>query len=427
MKKTTRIPRYTSYPIYPRWNEQLSHSDLVDQIQSIESAELYVHIPFCTKPCFYCGCNKIIAKQGTKDEEYTDALLKEWGMYNTINPKLKIESIHFGGGTPTFLCESNIEKVLSGLNLEKNCRISIEVDPRVTTKEQLEVFVKYGANRISMGIQDFDLEVQKVINRIQSPKLVREMTETIRSIGIEDINFDLIYGLPKQSLETIDNTLEQVVSMMPQTISLFSYAHVPEQFPLQKRLTAFLPSDDEKDEFYKYYRLKLTEMGYSQIGLDHFALEDSFLFKSFKENTMRRSFMGYVNQKLENQIGLGVSAISDLKGCFYQNEKELSGYYLRINKNEMPFSYSHSKSTEDIVVSNLIEKLMCYKTADLRELISSFTPSKALAFLSNLKNISIKESLFTLENGVISLKGDELNLRPLCFKIDQLIRSMMTS
>ena len=424
MKTNKRIPRYTSYPIYPRWNDKLELDDLVDQIQRVEATELYIHIPFCTKPCFYCGCNKIIAKQGTRDDEYIDALLKEWELYKKINPDLFIKSIHFGGGTPTFLSEMNISKLLKHLDLNKETSISVEVDPRVTTKEQLALFKKYGANRVSMGIQDFDEGVQKLINRKQPPKLVREITDILRELGINDINFDLIYGLPNQSLETIDYTLEQVVLMKPQTISLFSYAHIPEQFPLQKRLTEYLPSDENKDAFYQYYRQRLIEMGYHQIGLDHFALEDSFLYQSFKHQVMRRSFMGYVNEKLENQIGLGVSAISDLKGCFYQNEKSLEDYYKRINEGSFPISYSHTKSHEDILISTIIERLMCYKSADLKELISNFQPSKALEFLSKLKSLSAKEELFQVENGVLNMKSNELHLRQVCFEIDNLVRSI---
>lgn len=424
MKKSKRVPRYTSYPIYPRWNNQLNDNDLIDQIKLIDRTELYIHIPFCTKPCFYCGCNKIVARQGTQDDKYTDMLIKEWGLYKKINPDMNVESIHFGGGTPTFLCEKNISKVLGALNLNKDCKISIEVDPRVTTKEQLEIFKNFGANRISMGIQDFAPEVQKIINRIQPPKMVEEITETIRGLGIDDINFDLIYGLPKQSIETINKTLEHVMAIKPQTISLFSYAHIPEQFPLQKRLTDYLPSESDKESFYKHYKQKLVEMGYSQIGLDHFALEESFLFKSYQLKQMRRSFMGYVYQKLDNQIGLGVSAISDLKGCFYQNEKTIDDYYSRLDKNELPYSYSHAKSAEDIIVSNIIERLMCYKQADFRELISDFSPSKALDFLSQLKGMGEQDKTFSFNNGCISLNGDELSLREVCFNIDNLLRKM---
>lgn len=420
-KKLKRYPRYTSYPIYPFWNKKVTQAHIIGEVRKEEKdVDMYIHIPFCAKPCFYCACNKIVSRQGNKELEYVEYLLREWQMYLSLNPNLSIRSIHLGGGTPTFLSAELLEKLFKGILADKTCSISVEVDPRITNEDQIKVFKTWGAQRFSMGIQDFSDDVQKVINRKQSSSLVNELVQKLRSYDIEEINFDLIYGLPAQSYQTIDDTLNQVREIDPDTISLFSYAHLPSSYPLQKRMEKDMHlSREEKDQMYHYYKEKLYEAGYEQIGLDHFAKKGSFLYQAYQEHKIVRNFMGYTTQKTSDILGLGVSSISSLGNFFYQNEKEIPSYYQAINEGKFPITVGHINSSHDLIVAELVEEIMCYKKASISEYLGILTPKRREFFLRGMKGIFEKEGIARLEGKSIFLeKNQELSLRRLCHFLD---------
>lgn len=429
MKDTqvSRYPRYTSYPVYPFWNNNISAKQLRHKLMesgTLHDIDLYIHIPFCKKPCYYCGCNKIIAKQGTQEEDYVDYLIREWKMYKSLSSKLKAKTIHFGGGTPTFLSSDLIEKLLFSILGESKCSLSIEIDPRITDEKQIKVFKKYGAKKISMGIQDFSQNVQKVINRVQPEELVANINDIIRRHEIEEINFDLIYGLPAQNKQTIDETIRCVARLNPDTISLFSYAHIPSVFPLQARMEKHMNTDSqEKDSLYYYYKEKLLEAGYEQMGLDHFTKKKSHLYQAYMSQAVGRNFMGYTTQETSRVLGLGVSAISSLNGIYYQNEKEIKKYYQNLDEELIPIMVSHEKSKQDHIVSQVMESLMCYKNANMTEYLSFYSQingSKNLEeFLLRLDQQFIRNKICKYSNNILTLNdGEELNLRKLCYFLD---------
>lgn len=419
-KKLKRYPRYTSYPIYPFWNKDFQEKDIKEKIAPMtKDVDLYIHIPFCKKPCFYCGCNKIITKQGGKELEYVHYLLKEWDMYQKVIPHLKVRSIHFGGGTPTFLSAELLEKVLNHILGEKKCEISIEIDPRITTDEQIKVFKKFGATKFSMGIQDFSDEVQKVINRKQPADMVDKLVKTIRTYEVDEINFDLIYGLPAQSQKTIDDTLIAVEKINPDTISLFSYAHLPNVFPLQKRMEKQMNlTAEEKDKMYHYYKKQLIAYGYEQMGLDHFAKKESALYQAYKERAVGRNFMGYTTQKTSEVLGIGVSSISSINHYFYQNHKEIPDYYKSLDQGLFPIFNGHKKSREDEMMAKIIEEFMCYKTVDLENYLPLVKDKKDF-FFQKLKKDYVDKGICTYTNGILKLEnGKELFLRKICHFLD---------
>ncbi len=366
-------PRYTSYPTVPYWENSPTPAQWVEQIaQALDRARggagaaLYVHIPFCESLCTYCGCNTRITRNHRVSSPYVDVVLKEWALYlGYLKRPLELGEIHLGGGTPTFLTPEELERLMRGIfdapgvSLSKNAELSIEVDPRVTSRAHLEKLASLGFKRISLGVQDFDPRVQEIVHRIQSEAQVREITDTTRSLGFESVNYDLIYGLPLQTLESIRHTLETVRTLRPDRIAFYSYAHVPWIKPGQRRFTeADLPSGDAKRALYELGRGMLEEAGYREIGMDHFALESDSLWKASVSGGLHRNFMGYTSQQVAPLIGLGVSSIGDSWGAFAQNEKLLETYQDRVNAGQLPIARGHVLDAEDLVLRRHILNLM---------------------------------------------------------------------
>ena len=374
-------PRYTSYPAYPHWEQtptshqwmnvlKANKSDSLDQ-QKLD-IDLYIHIPYCQSLCFYCGCNRNISKNQELGDEYTDYLLREWALYLAELGDIKISSLHFGGGTPTFLKTQAFKKIFETLSpyLADNFQGSIEIDPRVSTKEQMEYLSSQGIKRFSLGIQDFNYDVQKVINRIQPQKMVEEVLEALRSTQVQSINFDLIYGLPKQTRKTLDETLAIVKKLRPDTIALYSYAHVPWKASAQKALEKHgIAQGEQKRDLYNYCKELLAQAGYKELGLDHFSLETDSLYQAYERGEMKRSFMGYTTSATKHLIGLGVSAISSTDFGHIQNEKEIEDYKKRIDAAELPFFYGHIQSERDLQTSQAIHSIMCGRGAELSSLL----------------------------------------------------------
>jgi oxygen-independent coproporphyrinogen-3 oxidase len=359
-------PRYTSYPPVPFWNRAPSQDEWLKHLSanysSRDGLDLYIHIPFCQSLCWYCGCFRTITKNKNKGDAYVDYLLKEWGHYQTAIPDIRLHSIHFGGGTPTFLKPQTLKRLLKVFTKDKlnNFIGSIEVDPRTCEPEHLNVLQEFGVKRISMGIQDFDPDVQAAINRHQSFELVKKIVNEVRARHFESINFDLIYGLPRQNWQTVSNTIYKVIELGPDLIAFYSYAHLPDRLKNQRLIKeAELPTGHEKRELYDKGKSLLLEHGYTEVGLDHFAKKDSYLAKAVAQKKLKRNFMGYTDTKTPNLIALGVSAISNTPQSFVQNEKDLKAYFAMLDDEKLPIVKGHVLTKSDRLIDEIIHQLMC--------------------------------------------------------------------
>jgi len=409
-------PRYTSYPAYPHWEQTPSALQWMNDLKTHKSSsadhqkldiDLYIHIPYCQSLCFYCGCNRNISKNHELGDEYTDYLLREWALYLEELGDIKISSLHFGGGTPTFLKTQAFQKIFKALGpyLADHFQGSIEIDPRVTTKEQIKYLSSQGMKRFSLGIQDFNYDVQKVINRIQPQKMVEEVLETLRSTQVQSINFDLIYGLPKQTRETLDETLSIVKKLRPDTIALYSYAHVPWKAPAQKALEKHgIAQGEQKRDLYNYCKELLAKAGYKELGLDHFSLEKDSLYQAYERGEMKRSFMGYTTRATKHLIGLGVSAISSTDFGHIQNEKEIEDYKKRIDADQLPFFYGHIQSERDLQTSQAIHAIMCGRGAKLSCLFKVSSEEHREKMNTSLTQM--------LEDQLIDWDGENLKVTP---------------
>lgn len=368
-------PRYTSYPTVPYWDQSPTADQWIQALgNSLEKAKtegtgaaIYVHIPFCESLCTYCGCNTRITRNHAVSSPYIQTLLKEFDLYRDKlglkGKKLKLSELHFGGGTPTFFTPEELTQILGGLlehcELHPDYEFSIEVDPRVTTKEHLEVLKKFHFKRISLGIQDFDPKVQDIVHRIQSVEQVRKITDEARSLGFNSVNYDLIYGLPFQTIKSVEQTIAHVITLKPDRIAFYGYAHVPWIKASQRRFTeADLPSGDEKRALYERGRELLEAAGYIEIGMDHFALKTDSLSTAVSNKTLHRNFMGYTSRNVSPILALGVSAIGDAWTAFAQNEKLLETYTALVNENKIPVMRGHLLNEEDLILRQHILNLM---------------------------------------------------------------------
>ena len=364
-------PRYTSYPTVPYWESTPDQAQWLARVRTAlaagaaHGAALYLHIPFCRALCTFCGCNTRITRSHNFVPPYTQALLAELDLYRggLGVDVLELGELHLGGGTPTFLTAEELEVLLAGLfervRPRGSAMASIEVDPRVTSDAQLAILARYGFRRISLGVQDFDPRVQDIVNRVQSEQQVRDITEGARRCGFDSINYDLIYGLPLQTLASVESTMDAVCRLRPDRIALYGYAHVPWIKPGQRRFTeADLPQGEQKRALYELGRERLEREGYREIGLYHFALESDSLWRALRDGSLHRNFMGYTNTFTRPLIGLGVSAIGDAGDAFAQNEKDLQRYQERVARGELPIQRGHLLDAEDRVLRRHILQLM---------------------------------------------------------------------
>lgn len=368
-------PRYTSYPTVPGWENNVNSETWKDLVKKAflqfgqkEGITLYIHLPFCESLCSYCGCNKRITKNHGVEIPYLDAVLAEWKMYLTLfGEKPKLSGIHLGGGTPTFFSPESLEyflsEILENCIVMKDAEFSFEGHPKNTTFDHLKALNQLGFDRVSYGIQDFDMKVQRAIHRIQPFEKVIEATYHARNIGYHSINFDLIYGLPHQTKETLSETFEKVKILNPDRIAFYSYAHLPSAFPAQKSFEAFLPDEFEKRALYEFGREKLVEMGYEEIGMDHFAKPEDPLCEAKRNGTLHRNFMGYTTSPSKLLIGLGASSISDVFFGYAQNEKGIEGYKNQVLEDGLAIQKGHEMTQEDIQVREIILDLICRQEA----------------------------------------------------------------
>lgn len=367
-------PRYTSYPTVPFWdNDGFSKQAWIETFQRSfaesneeEGISLYIHLPFCEALCTFCACNKRITKQHSVEQPYIVTVLKEWKLYVDLFPsRPKIKEIHLGGGTPTFFSPKNLKFLIDGIfayaDKAENYEFSLEGHPNNTTREHLQMLFDLGFRRISYGVQDYDFKVQKAINRIQPYENVKRATEEAREIGFTSVSHDLIFGLPHQTMEGMMDTITKTKALNPDRISFYSYAHVPWIKGVGQRgfEDQDLPSPELKRELYEEGKRMFEEMGYVEIGMDHFALPSDSMYQSMVDHELHRNFMGYTSSKTKLMVGLGVSSISDSWYSFAQNEKTVEEYEATINSGELSVFKGHILTEEDLVIRRHILNLMC--------------------------------------------------------------------
>lgn len=429
-------PRFTSYPTVPAWdsppssNEWLKH--LRSQLLSRDGQSspqrnpqfaCYVHLPFCETLCTFCGCNKVITKNHDVEGDYIKALQKEWSIYQGAIPEeASFAELHLGGGTPTFFSPKNLESLIRSLfakfSPHADSSLSFEAHPNVTDSAHLEVLASFGFTRVSFGVQDFDKKVQEAINRRQSIERVEKVTQWARTFGYTSINYDLIYGLPFQTLASLENTLEEVGRLRPDRIAFYSYAHVPWLKPSQRRYTEQdLPQGSEKRALYEQGREFFEAAGYVEIGMDHFALPQDPLAQAFKNQSLHRNFMGYTTHTAKTLIGLGVSAIGDSWTAYAQNSKSLEEYYQKLSAGALPIVGGHVLTENDLRIKQHILNLICFfKTKFSVDDEKDGYKSQTLQRLAGL----VEDNLVRLEdNHAVVTEVGKTFVRNICHAFDE--------
>ena len=412
-------PRYTSYPTAPEWDDRFGPQEFQEAINRSNHTpnpaplSLYVHIPFCQSLCLYCGCNVVISKKHEVANPYLDHLYKEIeSLIAEVDSARKVEQLHWGGGTPTYLSASQIEElynhIASAFTISEDAEIGIEIDPRATTREQCRMLRRLGFNRISLGIQDFDPLVQKTVHRVQPYEMTREIFDQCRELGFESINVDLIYGLPHQTRESFSDTVDKIILMNPDRIAVFSYAHVPWMKKQQGSFAGHLPLGFEKFRIFSRAIEMLVAAGYRYIGMDHFARPDDELCAAQDARTLHRNFQGYTTKSDCDLYGLGVSAISALDDAYAQNWRDLPQYYGAIDEGRWPAMRGLRVSAEDRLRRSVINRILCHSVVVKEEVERDFAIIFDQHFASEL------ERLIELEReGLVRLHGDRIEVAAL--------------
>jgi len=382
-------PRYTSYPTVDRFVEAFTENAYKEALEQRrlhpinQPLSIYIHIPFCESLCFYCACNKIVTKHHERSREYLDYLKKEIDLHlDYLGQKQVVSQLHLGGGSPTFFSDEEIKELFNKLKevfvLNPQGKYSIEVDPRTVDSKRLKRLKEIGFNRLSFGVQDFNPDVQKAVHRIQSFDQIASLMNSAHEDGYESINMDLIYGLPLQTTETFNETLDQVISLKPDRIALYAYAHLPHRFKPQRRIHEDdIPPAKNKITMLSLAIEKFLENGYVYVGMDHFALPSDSLAIAKRQGRLHRNFQGYSTQPDCDIIALGVSAIGRIGANYNQNAKELEDYYDHLNHGRFPIIKGLALSKDDIVRRAVIMEIMCQGRLDYESI--------ELAYLINFK------------------------------------------
>ncbi len=372
-------PRYTSYPTAPQFSAQFQEAELREAAAVTNGdpiprpLSLYVHVPFCTSPCFYCGCNRIITREKVRGDAYLTRLYREVAMMAPLFDRDRdVQQVHFGGGTPNFLAPAQIGEAVDVLrrhfSFARGDRLdcSIELDPRFITPDEIGVLAEAGFNRASLGVQDFDPVVQQAVNRIQSVEETLAIIEACRRHGLRSVNVDLIYGLPKQNRTGFARTLDITLDARPDRLAVYSYAHLPSLFRPQQRINADeLPSPEEKLELLHTAIEKLGDAGYVYIGMDHFALPDDELALAQQRGDLHRNFMGYTTHAESDLVGFGVSAISHIGASFSQNPRDIGSWEQAIDAGRLPVWRGMHLDEDDVIRADVIQQLMCHGRIDI--------------------------------------------------------------
>jgi len=410
-------PRYTSYPTAPHFSDSFTQEDYLDEIiktnygENLPDLSLYYHIPFCDTLCYFCGCNMIVTRNRDRVNEYLGYVKKEIDMLRTyILPDRKVTQLHWGGGTPTHLTPDEINDLASYINMSFNFKEesenSCEIDPRDLKREHLEALRNNGFNRISMGVQDFNEKVQRAVNRIQPEDITVKAVEWIRELGFSSLNLDLIYGLPHQTVESFNKTVDKIIDISPDRIAVFNYAHVPW---LKKHMALIHPEDipapEVKLDILKSTIEKLTSAGYVFIGMDHFAKPDDELAVALREKKLYRNFQGYSTNAGADMYSMGITSISQLGKIYAQNYKTEREYFKAIDEETLPVAKGYRMTEDDNIRGFVIMRLMCDFQLDFRNVEKKFGIDFRTYFAWGLNNLKEME-----EDELVEIKNDHLEV-----------------
>jgi oxygen-independent coproporphyrinogen-3 oxidase len=431
-----RGPRYTSYPTALQFNDDLTQADYEAKAKESNDSDvplsLYVHIPFCHSLCYYCGCNKIVTRNEDRVSRYMEMLYKEIEMQSELfDRKRKVEQLHFGGGTPTYLDKEQLGALMDHLRQsftfdESDAHeFSIEVDPRTVDAERIRELHALGFNRLSLGIQDFHEPVQQAVNRAQSPKEVQALMDSAREVGFRSISFDLIYGLPLQSVETFDKTLDVVIAMKPDRLAVYNYAHLPQRFKGQRMINSGdIPTPETKLDLLHHTIDKLCDAGYIYIGMDHFALPDDELVLARQNGTLQRNFQGYSTHRHCDLIALGVSGIGGIGNMFAQNSITTMEYEEIIERGELPIKKGLLIDDDDLLRAAVIQDLMCYDSLSFDDFGAKHNVDFREYFASEIEKLVVlaKDDLIILSDAGIEITPrGRLLLRNIAMTFDRYI------
>jgi len=430
-------PRYTSYPTADRFVEAFGETELKQWLAKrniggiSQPLSLYVHLPFCDTLCYYCACNKVITRDHTRSAKYINYLEKELELLGPLlGAERELCQLHWGGGTPTFLARDEMSRLVAAIDRHftrsAGFECSLEVDPRRVEPGTMEFLAGLGFNRVSIGVQDFDSAVQHAVHRIQSEEVTRAVIDAARASGYRSVNIDLIYGLPKQTLDSFDRTLDKVIALAPDRIALYSYAHLPQVFKPQRRIAvAELPSPESKLQIMTLAIGRLTRAGYVYIGMDHFALPGDELAVAQRQGRLQRNFQGYSTFAGADMLGIGVSAIGRVGPSYYQNEKRLDDYTAALDQGRLPVARGIELTPDDLARRAVIQSLSCHFRVSTESIELSYLVDFAAYFASEMADLRRleKEGLVELspEWIVVTPRG-RLLVRSICMVFDRYLR-----
>ncbi|MCK5725508.1 MAG: oxygen-independent coproporphyrinogen III oxidase [Thiotrichaceae bacterium] len=429
----TTAPRYTSYPTAVAFSPNFTEADYLqhakDSNQHATPLSLYFHIPFCDTVCFYCACNKVVTKDYSKADKYLDYLYREIDIQAGLFDQSRIvEQLHWGGGTPTFLNHQQIKDLMAytrqSFNLldDDSGDYSIEIDPRSVSKETIKLLREVGFNRFSLGVQDVDDKVQKAVNRIQPIEETKTIIDACRDNNTHSISIDLIYGLPLQTIDSFTTTLQRVIELSPDRLSIFNYAHLPHIFKPQRRINEDdLPIAEDKLIILQKTIEALTDAGYVYIGMDHFAKPDDELAQAQRKGSLHRNFQGYTTHADCDLVAMGVSAISKVNNAYCQNDKNIEAYYQQIDDKHLPIIRGIASTDEDLIRHQIIQQLSCHFTLDMQTIETKFTINFNDYFATEMKELAImaEDDLLILKNGKVEVTATgRLLIRNICMVFD---------
>ena len=429
-------PRYTSYPTAPQFGPQFTEAMFREQAERSNNwpiprrLSLYVHVPFCFSPCFYCGCNRIITRDQSRARPYLERLQREIAMLGPLfDRNREVVQVHLGGGTPNFMRPADLNALLQTaashfrLSTSVERDFSIELDPRQVQAGDIAEYARLGFNRASLGVQDFDPQVQRAVNRIQSVAETLRVVDTCRAAGFRSVNVDLIYGLPKQTIGGFSRTLDTVLASRPDRVAVYSYAHLPAMFKAQRQIDdADLPSNEAKLGLLALAVEQLSEAGYRYIGMDHFALPDDDLAIAQVHGTLQRNFMGYTTHANCDLVGLGMSAISHVGGSFSQNARDLPGWQRAIDSGHLPVWRGRELHFDDVLRGEVIQQLMCQGHVDMPEIEARFAidfPSYFAGALTQLRPLAADGLVTLTARSITATARGRLLLRVIAMCFDR--------
>ena len=426
-------PRYTSYPTAVQFHDGVKPADFLHAIDASREAgrqlSLYVHVPFCANICYYCACNKVITKDRSRSREYLASLQREMELISAhLGPDQVVEQLHFGGGTPTFLSHQELRELMAGLRSRFSLRdddigdYSIEIDPREADWATMGLLRELGFNRVSFGVQDLDPEVQRAVNRLQTLEQTQAVMDAARTLAYRSINIDLIYGLPKQTPESFARTVEAIIALKPDRLSVFNYAHLPERFMPQRRInSADLPSPAQKLEMFENSVRQLLAAGYRYIGTDHFALPDDSLSIAQENGELQRNFQGYTTHGHCDLIGLGVSSISQVGDLYCQNSSDLKVYQERLQADELATQRGLVCHSDDIIRRAVISQLICHFQLQFSDIEARFGidfPEYFASCLPMLEQMARDGLIILTPGGIRVMAAGRLLVRSICMLFD---------